>query len=241
MRWDETLRRFDELVEDNHHFEFYWFPHTDRVLAKANNRTLDEAEPLSRFRHWLDDDFLSNTVFGLANRLGNARPGLIPRINEVSGRALSERTYSDVPHKVFTSPRAVVFREMEYALPREAGLDALREVRRWIDASGLTISFPVEVRTTPADDVALSTSSGRDSLYLAFHVNQQTDHTAYFTGVEDILRRYDGRPHWGKLHARTAADLEPAYPRWAEFQALRDRLDPDRLFANEYLRRVLGA
>jgi L-gulonolactone oxidase len=240
LRWDEALDRFDELVEDNHHFELFWFPHTERVLAKADNRTLDDPEPLGRFRRWLDDDLLANTVFGLANRVGNARPSWIPQINEVAGRALSERTYSDVPHKVFTSPRNVVFREMEYAVPREAGLDALRAARRWIDASGLNISFPVEVRTTPADDIALSTSSGRDSLYLAFHVNAETDHTAYFAGIEDVLRGYDGRPHWGKLHNRTAADLAPAYPRWAEFQALRDRLDPDRIFANEYLRRVLG-
>jgi FAD-linked oxidoreductase len=240
MVWDEALGRFDELVEDNHHFELYWFPHTDRILAKENNRTLDDPAPLGRLRHWLDDDFLSNTVFGLANRVGNARPSWIPRINEVAGRALSERTYSDVPHKVFTSPRNVVFREMEYSVPREAGLDALRRVRHWIDDSGMNISFPIEVRTTPADDIALSTSSGRESMYLAFHMNAQTDHTAYFTGIEHILRGYDGRPHWGKLNTRTADDLAPAYPRWAEFQALRDRLDPDRIFSNDYLRRVLG-
>jgi FAD-linked oxidoreductase len=240
MLWSEALGRFDELVEDNHHFELYWFPHTERVLAKENNRTLDDPEPLGRVRHWLDDEFLSNTVFGLVNRVGNARPGWIPRINGLAGRALSARTYSDVPHKVFTSPREVVFREMEYAVPREAGLDALRDVRRWIDASGLHISFPIEVRTTPADDIALSTASGRASMYLAFHVNAQTDHLAYFKGVEDILRGYDGRPHWGKLNTRTAADLEPAYPRWNEYQKLRDRLDPDRLFTNDYLRRVLG-
>lgn len=240
LLWSEALGRFDELAADNHHFEMYWFPHTDRVLAKANNRTLDDPEPLGRFRHWLDDDFLSNTVFGLVNRVGNARPGWIPRINDVAGRALSERTYSDAPHRVFTSPRKVVFREMEYAVPREAGLDALRAARRWIEDSGLTISFPVEIRVTPADDIALSTASGRDSLYLAFHMNAQTDHTAYFAGVEDVLRGYDGRPHWGKLNTRTAADLEPAYPRWAEFQKVRDRLDPDRIFVNEYLRRVLG-
>jgi L-gulonolactone oxidase len=240
MSWIEALGRFDQLAAENHHFELYWFPHTDRILAKADNRTLDDAEPLGRFRRWLDDDLLANRVFALANRLGNARPGWIPRINQVAGRALSERTYSDVPHKVFTTPRNVVFREMEYAVPRAVGLDALREVRRWIDASGLTISFPVEVRTAPADDIALSTASGRESTYLAFHVNAQTDHARYFEGVEDILRRYDGRPHWGKLHTRTAADLESAYPRWAEFQATRDRLDPDRVFANDHLRRVLG-
>ena len=54
------------------------------------------------------------------------------------------------------------------------------------------------------------------------------------------MRGHDGRPHWGKLHTRTAADLAPAYPRWQEFQALRDRLDPDRVFTNAYLDRVLG-
>lgn len=240
MLWDEAMARFEQMAEENHHAELYWFPHTDRVLAKENNRVLDDPEPLSRFREWLDDKFLSNTMFGLVNKVGNARPSLIPKINNLSGQMLSERTYSDVPHKVFTTARSVVFREMEYAVPREVGLEALREVRRWIDASGINISFPIEVRTTPADDIALSTSEGRASMYLAFHMNPQTDHTAYFTGVEDILRTYDGRPHWGKLNTRTAADLEPAYPRWAEFQDVRDRLDPDRVFSNEYLRRVLG-
>jgi L-gulonolactone oxidase len=240
LRWDEALGSFDERVHESHHFEMYWFPHTDRVLAKADNRSLDDPEPLGAFRRWLDDDFLSNTVFGLANRLGNARPSLIPRINDLSGRALSERRYSDVPHKVFTSPRRVVFREMEYAVPRAAGLHALRDVRAWIEQSGLRISFPVEVRVAPADDLMLSTGTGRDSTYLAFHMNRHTDHTAYFAGVEEILKGYDGRPHWGKLHSRTAADLEPTYPAWHAFAAVRDRLDPDRLFTNGYLRRVLG-
>ena len=55
------------------------------------------------------------------------------------------------------------------------------------------------------------------------------------------MRAYDGRPHWGKLHSRTAADLAPAYPRFDDFRSLRDRLDPDRVFANDYLDRVLGA
>lgn len=238
--WDEVLGQLDELDATHNHVEFYWFPHTDRCSLKCNDRTLDEPEPLTPFRRWLDDEFLSNRVFGWLNGVANARPSLIPRLNEISGRALSARTYSDVPHKVFTSPRTVRFREMEYAVPREVGIEALREVRRVIDASDWRISFPVEVRLAPADDIALSTASGRDVMYLAFHVNQQTDHTDYFAGVERILRDYDGRPHWGKLHTRTIEDLEPAYPRMAEFAAIRDRLDPDRIFTNAYLRRVLG-
>ncbi|MBB6626221.1 FAD-binding protein [Nocardioides sp. KIGAM211] len=246
MSWDEALDGFDERVAQHHHVDTYWFPHTGRMLTKTNDRLdigLDEAEPLSRVRAWWDDEFLSNTVFGAANRVTNRFPASIPRFNQVSSRLLGARTYSDVAHRVFTSPRGVVFREMEYALPREAGLTALREARRAFDASGLRITFPVEIRTAPADDVALSTSGGRDSFYLAFHTHHRSDwaeHTAYLSLMEAVMRDHDGRPHWGKLHTMTADDLAPAYPRFADFLALRDRLDPDRVFANAYLRRVLG-
>ena len=240
MTWSNALAAYDDLVADANHTDVYWFPHTEHMLVKQNRRYVGNLEPLSRFRSWLDDDFLANTVFGWVNALGNRAPSLVPRLNGVAGRLLSARTFSDLPHRVFTSPRTVRFREMEYAVPREVGLDALRECRALIDREGWRISFPVEIRHTPADNLALSTASGRESLYLAFHVNAATDHTAYFSGVEGVLRRFDSRPHWGKVHTRTAEDLAPAYPRWREFLAARDQLDPDRLFANPYLDRVLG-
>ncbi|GAB2447120.1 D-arabinono-1,4-lactone oxidase [Nocardioides hungaricus] len=241
MSWDEALATFDERMADHHHVDTYWFPHTDRMFTKTNDRLDDlDIRPLPRLREWFDDEFVSNTLWGAINHVANAVPSIIRPLNQVTGRLLTPRTYSDVAHKVFTSPRDVVFREMEYAVPREAGLTALREARAALDRSGLRIAFPVEIRVTPADDIPLSTSSGRDSLYLAFHTHRDADHLEYFALLEPIMRAHDGRPHWGKVHTRTAADLAPAYPRFAEFLALRDRLDPDRVFANPYLRRVLG-
>lgn len=241
MSWDEALDGFDERVANHHHVDTYWFPHTDRLMVKTNDRLDDlEVAPLSRVREWWDDEFLSNSLFGALNHLTNAVPSIIPSFNQLSSRLLSARSYSNVAHRVFTSPRTVVFREMEYAVPREAGLSALREARAALDASDLRITFPVEIRVTPADDIPLSTSTGRDSFYLAFHTHRDADHLAYFALIEPIMRAHDGRPHWGKVHTRTAVDLAPAYPRFEEFLALRDRLDPDRVFANSYLRRVLG-
>jgi len=117
---------------------------------------------------------------------------------------------------------------------------ALTEFRALVEKEGWRISFPVEIRHAPADDVWLSTAYARDSVYLAFHVGAGVDHRAYFTGVERVLRAYGGRPHWGKLHTRTAADLAPDYARWDDFLAVRDRVDPDRAFGNGYLDRVLG-
>ena len=188
----------------------------------------------------LDDGFVQNTLFGALTAAANRAPGVIPTMNRVSSRLLSSRTYSDVPHRVFTARRSVVFREMEYAVPRDVGLDVLREVRRLVDASDLRISFPVELRTAPADDVPLSTASGRAAFYLAFHTHRDADHRAYFDLVEPVLRAAGGRPHWGKLHSLTAVDLEPLYPRFADVLAMRERLDPDRVLVNDHLRRVLG-
>jgi FAD/FMN-containing dehydrogenase len=246
MSWDEALGSFDEMAAGSDHCDMYWFPHTDQMLTKRNTRLgadLSEAQPVGRLRGWVDDELLSNTVFGVLTAAANRAPRVVPRMNQVAARALSERTYSDVAHRVFTSPRRVVFREMEYAVPRAAGLEALREVRRVVEASDWRISFPVEIRVAPADDVALSTAYGRDSFYLAFHTHHRSDwstHQAYLEAMEAVMRAHDGRPHWGKLHTRTADDLAPAYPRFGEFLTLRDRLDPHRLFANDYLRRVLG-
>ncbi|MEV7682570.1 D-arabinono-1,4-lactone oxidase [Streptomyces sp. NPDC088341] len=240
MAFDRVTAEFDQHVAENEHFEFYWFPHTGNCTTKRNNRSLGPAAPPGRVGAWIDDEFLSNGVFQAACLLGRAVPATIPAIARISSRALSARTYTDIPYKVFTSPRRVRFVEMEYALPREAVVGALREVKAMVDRSPLRVGFPVEIRTAPADDIALSTASGRESAYIAVHLFRGTPYRAYFSAVERIMTAHGGRPHWGKIHTRDAAYLSEAYPRFGEFTAVRDRLDPDRLFGNDYLRRVLG-
>ncbi|MFG2532176.1 D-arabinono-1,4-lactone oxidase [Streptomyces sp. NPDC048516] len=240
MPFDEVTDRFDELIAENEHFEFYWFPHTGGCNTKRNNRSQGPAAPPGRVSGWVEDELLSNGVFQLACTVGRAVPAAIPGIAKISSRALSARTYTDIPYKVFTSPRRVRFVEMEYALPRAAAVAALGELKALVERSDFKVSFPVEVRTAPADDIPLSTASGRDTVYLAVHMYRGTPYGAYFAAAERIMTAHDGRPHWGKLHTRDAAYLADVYPRFGEFTALRDRLDPERRFANAYLRRVLG-
>ncbi|MFE6822907.1 D-arabinono-1,4-lactone oxidase [Streptomyces sp. NPDC057690] len=241
MPFDKVLADFDELWAENEHFEFYWFPHTGSTNTKRNNRSAGPRKPVSQVASWIEDEFLSNGVFQVAQWVGRAVPATIPTIAQVSSKALSARTYTDIPYEVFTSPRRVRFIEMEYAVPREAVTETLRELKAMLDRSGLRVSFPVEVRTAPADDITLSTASGRDSAYIAVHMVKGTPYQGYFTAAERIFTAHEGRPHWGKVHTRDAEYFAGVYPRFGEFTALRDRLDPDRLFQNDYLRRVLGA
>ncbi|SFN46194.1 FAD-linked oxidoreductase [Actinomadura madurae] len=240
MKWDEVLSRVDEFDAANEHFEFYWFPHTEGCLTKRNNRVDGPAEPLSKAKYWLDDRFLSNTVFGAINQVTHLAPAATPFVNGISAKALGARTYSDTSYKVFTSPRAVRFKEQEYAIPREELVPALRELRSLFAKRDWRISFPIEVRLLPAEDAWLSMAHGRRSAFIAVHVYHRDPHEDYFGGVEELLTAFGGRPHWGKLHTRDAAYLEKAYPKFGDFRALRDELDPDRRFANPYARQVFG-
>jgi L-gulono-1,4-lactone dehydrogenase len=239
---DEVLEDLDTTVAGNDHFEFYWFPHTRRVLTKRNNRVLPEArlQPLGRVRSYVDDELLANSAFDALNKLTTRRPNLIPRTNAIAARLLSARDYIDRSYRVFASPRRVRFREMEYAVPRAAVPQVLADIEVALARSGQQVGFPVEVRFAAADDIWLSTAYGRDTGYIAVHQYVRRDHEPYFRAVEAIARSVDGRPHWGKLHYRDAASLRASYPHFDDFRVVRDHLDPDRRFANPYLRQVLG-
>jgi FAD-linked oxidoreductase len=241
IKLEAALESFDDLWRENEHFEFWWFPHTKGALLKRNNRSAGPAAPLSRGREWFEDEFLSNTFFSGMLKTGRSAPRAVPTINRFATRALSARSYTDRSDKVFTSTRRFKFLEMEYALPRQAAVSALREVLRMIESARLRISLPIEVRTAPSDDLWLSTAHGRDTAYLAFHVHEGVSHTEYFENAEAIMIAYDGRPHWGKLHTREHEYLASTYPRFEDFLAVRDKADPQRVFGNEYTKRIFGA
>jgi FAD-linked oxidoreductase len=239
IRMDDVLAHFDEHVANNDHFEFYWVPHTRWALTKSNNRTNEPAGGRSRFAEFRERVLMENVAFGAVNRVGRLRPSLIPRLARIlpsTGRS----EYIERSDRVFTSPRYVHFYEMEYSIPRDQVVNALRQLMEFVDHSGLLLSFPVEVRVAAPDDIPLSTATARPSAYIAVHVYQGMPFEQYFRGVEAIMDPLGGRPHWGKLHYQTAATLAPRYPHWEAWQAVRRRLDPDGRFANAYTDRVLG-
>ncbi len=238
-----VLDNFLPLVAASDHFEFYWFPHTDTVLTKTNTRLPADAtlHKLSPLAHWFDDTLMANGLFRATCATGKSIPAAVPSINRLASKLTGDREFTDISTSVFTTKRTVRFREMEYALPREAVPDAVRSISKLIRDRGWRISFPLEVRAAAADDLWLSTANGRDTGYIAVHRYWRENHLEYFHAVEEILRSYDGRPHWGKIHTQNAQALAESYSHFGDFLAVRDRLDPERVFANPYLDRVLGA
>jgi L-gulono-1,4-lactone dehydrogenase len=236
----DTLERFDQLVGDNDHFEFFVFPHAATALTRTNNRTTQPARPRGAAAAYANDVLLANHAFEMLCRAGRRLPSRIPELNRLVTRLAGRSERVERSFDIFASPRLVRFTEMEYALPREHTVQALRRVMAMIDERGFAVPFPIEVRTVAPDDAFLSTAAGRDSGFVAVHMYRGMTWEPYFRAVEAIMDELDGRPHWGKRHFQTAATLRTRYPDWNRFHEVRARLDPDGVFANDWTDRVLG-
>lgn len=240
---DAVLGEWETRVEAADHFEFYWFPHTSTALTKTNTRLPGDSprRPLGRVARFIDDELLANGLYRVVCGLGRAVPRVTPFFARHVERLTGDREFTDVSPAVFTTHRSVRFTEMEYALPLEAVPSAFAEVRELIARRGWRVSFPIEVRAAAADENWLSTAYGRRTGYVAVHRYFRENPAEYFGGVEEIMLAHGGRPHWGKMHTLRAAELRERYPRFEDFLAVRDELDPERRFGNPYLERVLGA
>jgi FAD-linked oxidoreductase len=237
---EETLERFGELALGNDHFEFYVFPHASTALTRANNRTDRPPRPRGRVSAYANDVLLTNRVFDLFCRAGRRCPSRIPQLNRLATRLVGHSERVGRSAEIFTSQRLVRFTEMEYALPRERTVEAVRRVLDVIEQRGFAVPFPIEVRVVAPDDAFLSTAGGRDSGFVAVHMYRGMAWQPYFRAVEAIMDELDGRPHWGKRHFQSADTLRPRYSDWDRFQAVRAKLDPDGRFANAWTDRVLG-
>ncbi len=236
----ETLADLDRLNEELDHFEFYVFPHTETALCRETRRTDEPPKPRPRAVVYAQEVALENGGGQLLALAGRHLPSQVPRLARIAAAGVGRSTKVDRSFRVFASERRIKFTEMEYGIPREHAAEAVRRVLEVAARARPPVAFPIEVRFAPADDALLSTAHGRDSCYVAVHQDRTLDWRPYFQAVEAVMDSYGGRPHWGKRHFQTASTLAPRYPRWADFLALRERLDPEGVFVNDYVDRVLG-
>jgi FAD-linked oxidoreductase len=238
---EEVFDAFNRRADEHDHFELFTFPYADSALVLERNRTEVPPRPRGRAAAFLNDIVLENWALEAISAAGKLFPRGIPSLSRLAAWLASGSKSTDRSDRIFANERRVRFTEMEYGVPREHGPEAARRVIEWVRSNRYPVFFPIEMRVTAADDALLSPSHERDTAYIAVHQYRGMEWRPYFEAVEAIMNEYGGRPHWGKRHFQTAATLAERYPRWADFQAARDELDPNRVFSNEYAQRVLGS
>lgn len=227
------MRDLDRLADAHRHFEFWMFFEAEAALVKTLDFCDEPDTPPPRLR--LPETAVLNTVSEIAHRI----PGMAEPMQRLLTALHREIHRVGPAHRIFPSVRESRFNEMEYELPIEHGPACLDEILHTVRRSGLRTLFPIEYRTVAADDAWLSPFYARDSASISVHQYHRADWRPLFAVVEPILRKHGGRPHWGKLHALTARELAPLYPRWDDFQRVRRRLDPQGRLLNPHLHSLL--
>ena len=97
-----------------------------------------------------------------------------------------------------------------------------------------------ELRTIAADELWLSGAYQRDTVAIHFTWKKEDAIYSVIQKVEDALRPFNYRPHWGKVFTADAKYLSSVYPRMGEFKALILALDPSKKFENSFTHRIFS-
>lgn len=233
--FDEIIELADQMADSNRSFEFYYIPFTGMGWTDVHNIT-DEPKGATEK---LDTNDGANDL-KVARDLLSWSPRLRELLLSTYMGTIDDEVTIESSWKNYANERNVRFNEMEFHLPREHGLQALKEIRTALEKNHNEVFFPIEVRYVKGDDIWLSPFYQRDTCSIAVHRFFEEDFAPYFKTIEPIFRKYQGRPHWGKLNNLTRKDFAQIYPRWNDFAEVRKQLDPGGKFLNPYLKQLFG-
>lgn len=237
---EAALERLPELL--NHaHARLWWLPQTGVVQVYTADPTEEPDTGPAALPVRMDRWGLQAPLLRFLLGLGLAWPALVPSIHRFAQATnFRDRERVEAQHHVLTLAVPPRHDEVEVAFGIEDAADLIAELWRMSHRDGRCPDFIQEVRFVRGDTAALSPAHGRDSVYLGAYCTNPRVAAPYHADLLALARQAHGRPHWGKRFDHTAAELAPLYPRWAEFQALRARLDPQGIFRSAWQDRVLG-
>lgn len=237
--FDTALAELGNYVNGNDYCKFWWLAYTDKIQVYTFNKTTRPRGGFG-FTGFMDRTGISGILFTGLMALGRAVPSVIPFFNNtVQTLHFHPRRRVDRSDRVIKVSSGIpIHQETEYAIPIEHAADAIDRTRKMVLQADYRVNFPMEVRFVAADDIPMSPASGRDSCYIGAYVASLKWAPSYFAEFEELMRDYQGRPHWAKSFTRSASELRDLYPAYDSFNRLRRECDPHGLFRNSFVDRV---
>lgn len=235
----DILPNFHNEIRSNRHLEWYYFPSSETVQVKRMNMMPYQEKPtIERSINEAKTSILENGVFYLLSEACRINPSFSKSVGRLSAKGVTEMDRNDVSYKVFSTPRKVRFNETEHAIRIDRFEEALEEIHWTFVRSNLKVHFPIECRTTKGEDGYLSPTLGKESAFIAFHMYHSMDEKFYFQWVRDLMKKYDSRPHWGKINWYDKENIYELYPEAAKFNEIRKQMDPNGVFLTKYFKNV---
>lgn len=231
--FDDVVDNLDDLVKRNTRLRLWW------IVWKLGCREQVIVTTMNPEGSWVPE--------------AGALPGKVRKetLPAQSKDLLKRRVTTSVKFQKFNETRQsyrqafhvpllkVTHRECEYAIPAEKAAEALRACKKFFDEGDVSLKMPVEVRWVAKDDSLLSPARGQDVCYIG--ISTEDNALEVFQRFEPMMRQLGGRPHWGKFYALNRWQTRDLYSdSFDEFVALKNKLDPKGVFANELIERLFG-
>ncbi|WP_345800358.1 FAD-binding protein [Microbacterium sp. AZCO] len=227
VSWDAALADLSALTGAGYSVSLFtrWDPDTiEAVWVKTRLESDDDAVP--------DTLLDGRRVIGVEGPLGSG-----DNITEVGG--VPGPWMLRLPHfRLDSEPSFGDEIQTEYFVPRSRGAEALDAVRALGDSIRPHLVWS-EIRTAARDELWLSGAYEQDVVIIHFTwFDHPVEVGALLPSIEEALRPFGARPHWGKVHAFTSEDIARVHPRVADARAVFERLDPAGRFTNAHLTRA---
>ena len=264
VTWEGLWEVCEQKMREHRHFRWWWFPLTTHVVEwhadavewgkEATELEAIESELQGGIKIKIEE---ASVVVQGAEATSIAMGPLLEKMlleglhNAEVVRAINE-SYATVcfaaPQLRLGHPAHILnfnclFAQFvdEWAIPYRHTQAAMTALRQWIADHNYPAHFPIEVRFTRGDgEVYLSPVQG-DELYCYIGIisfrpygKHSQNIEPYFSAFEQIMRQYEGRPHWAKEFKLTKEQLQAMYPQWSEYQQVRQTLDPQGIFLNPW-------
>jgi len=139
-----------------------------------------------------------------------------------------------------TADEVATWIELEYHVDIASGRDAFLALRSLMQHGFPEAISPVQVRWTKGEPAFLSPHYGHDTCSLSVSGLKKHNWDRFLRAVDETLRPFKPRPHWGKMGYMDAPGFRLVYPALDPFLAVRAELDPHDLFLNDYFRAVFS-
>ena len=254
--WPEVRKQLETRapLEASRHYEVYLNPYGERrCIVCTRNLTEDPQRWRPRHsmrRHWYVELLSSVRLTAwVANALLDLWPAMAPRAIDFTLRLLKKDDYTNRSYRVLNIGAANLLPaySSEIGVPIDDGkhLEAIDRIIEIADRHGrlgdVYHTAPIALRFVKASPAHLSMMHGRDTMMI--ELIQMTDTEGGYellAEYEDALYALGGRPHWGQFNTLTGSDgalgrMYPALDRWL---AVRERFDPENVFASPFSKRV---
>ncbi|MGI9526146.1 MAG: D-arabinono-1,4-lactone oxidase [Weeksellaceae bacterium] len=235
----DILPQIPEMLQNHRNLEFFWFPMTEKAMMKKMSIT-DEPIHDPHWKNYVNQHIIENYALNAVCNLSYKWKLKAKKINQLMTNFIGTDVRINDYNKILATERMVRFKEMELNIPAEHFQEFFTEINVRIEEKQYPVVFPIEIRWVKADDIWLSPTYKRDAVYFAFHTYWKNHVPEYFYDMQEIAKKYEVRPHWGKMHNLEASYFEKVYPKWHDFMQIRENLDPEQIFVGPYMSRLIA-